>query len=103
MRTWFEFNDTSWETPDVVNQSSVCGAEELSSKISSSTAKSETMSSEENLTDSSSVLTSEDEMNDDTATCKPPNIVSKSGVLDLSVSHLIFTIKYCHRLINFDY
>ena len=39
MRTWFEFNDTSWETPDVVNQSSVCGAAELNSKISVSTAK----------------------------------------------------------------
>ena len=25
MRTWFEFNDTAWETLDVVNQSSVCG------------------------------------------------------------------------------
>ena len=35
MRTWFEFNDTFWETPDVVNQSSVChAAAELNSKVS---------------------------------------------------------------------
>ena len=44
------------------------------------------MSSEDTTSDSSSIITSEDETSDEKSGCKPPNIVSRSGVLDLSVS-----------------
>ena len=54
MRTWFEFNDTFWETPDVVNQSSVCqAAADWTAKYQEpDLSRSKKMSSEENLRDS---------------------------------------------------
>ena len=93
MRTWFEFNDMAWETPEWrINQ--VSTATQLSTNLALTDQRRgrlltrTRMSTTENSSDSST-LTSDDENGDDKTNCpQPPNIVSKSGVLDLSAVSL---------------